>query len=66
MPRLPPTSGADLIRFLGALGDETIRQRGTHIRLRKRTNVGDHQVTVPDHKELAKGTLNDILARVSL
>lgn len=66
MPRLPPISGADLIRFLGNLGYETIRQRGSHIRLRKRTNVGDHHVTVPAHKELAKGTLNDILAKVSL
>jgi hypothetical protein len=28
--------------------------------------VGEHHVTVPDHKELAKGTLNDILTRVSL
>jgi len=66
MPKLPPISGADLIRFLKALGYETIRQRGSHVRLRKRTNVGDHHVTVPDHKELAKGTLNDILTRVSL
>lgn len=66
MPRLPPISGADLVRFLRALGYETIRERGSHIRLRKHAHVGDHHLTVPDHKELAKGTLNDILNRVSL
>jgi hypothetical protein len=30
------------------------------------TPVGEHNITVPDHKTLAKGTLNDILTRVSL
>jgi len=28
--------------------------------------VGEHNLTVPDHKTLAKGTLNDIVAQVSL
>lgn len=66
MPKLPPISGADLIKFLASLGYETIRQRGSHIRLRKRTPLGEHNLTVPNHKELAKGTLNDILSRASL
>jgi hypothetical protein len=30
------------------------------------TPIGEHHITVPDHKILAKGTLNDILTRVSL
>ncbi len=36
------------------------------MRLRKLTQVGEHNISVPDHKSLAKGTLNDILGRVSL
>jgi len=32
----------------------------------KLTAVGEHNLTVPDHKTLAKGTLSDILTRVSL
>ena len=28
--------------------------------------MGEHKITVPDHKEIAKGTLNDILSKVSL
>jgi len=66
MPKLPPISGRDLIKFLSSLGYEILRQRGSHLRLRKRTVLGEHNLTVPLHKELAKGTLNDILTRVSL
>jgi predicted RNA binding protein YcfA (HicA-like mRNA interferase family) len=66
MSRLPQISGRDLIRLLHSLGYETLRQRGSHIRLVKVTQIGEHYVTVPDHKILAKGTLSDILMRVSL
>ena len=66
MPRLPQVSGRALVQLLHSLGYETVRQRGSHIRLRKVTAIGEHNLTVPDHKVLAKGTLNDILTRVSL
>ncbi len=66
MPRLPQVSGRALVKLLHSLGYETVRQKGSHIRLRKATTLGEHNLTVPDHKSLAKGTLNDILTRVSL
>ena len=66
MPRLPQTSGRAVIQLLLSLGYEILRQRGSHVRLRKATNAGEHNITVPDHKILAKGTLNDILTRASL
>ena len=66
MPRLPQVSGRALVKLLHSLGYETVRQNGSHIRLRKTTTLGEHNLTVPDHKSLAKGTLNDILTRVSL
>jgi len=66
MPRLPQVSGRDLVRLLASLGYEVIRQRGSHIRVRKVSVLGEHNLTVPDHGEMAKGTLNDILTRVSL
>jgi hypothetical protein len=43
-----------------------IRQKGSHVRLRKSTAAGDHNITVPLHDELAKGTFNDILSEVSI
>jgi predicted RNA binding protein YcfA (HicA-like mRNA interferase family) len=66
MPRLPQISGRAFIRLLHSLGYETLRQRGSHVRMRKMTPIGEHNITVPDHKALAKGTLNDLLTRVSL
>lgn len=65
-PKLPQVSGNDLIRLLVDLGYEVVRQKGSHIRLRKTTHTGEHKITVPNHKEIAKGTLNDILSDVSL
>jgi hypothetical protein len=34
--------------------------------VRKRSELGEHNITVPDHDTIAKGTLNDILTRISL
>jgi predicted RNA binding protein YcfA (HicA-like mRNA interferase family) len=64
--KLPVASGEQLIKLLGRLGYEIIRQKGSHVRLGKSTAAGDHRITVPLHDELAKGTLNDILADVSI
>ena len=66
MQKRPVVSGEKLLKVLVRLGCEVIRQRGSHIRLRKPTAAGDHNITVPMHDELAKGTLNDILSQVSI
>ena len=66
MPKLPQISGAELVRLLQSLGYEVIRQRGSHIRLKKITASGEHAITVPAHKDIAKGTLSDVIGRVSL
>ena len=65
-PKLPQISGQDLVKFIEKLGYQIVRQKGSHIRLRKVTSIGEHNITVPNHKTIAKGTLNDILTRVSL
>ena len=66
MPKLPQVSGSDVVKLLLSLGYEVVRQRGSHIRLKKVTNSGEHAITVPAHKVIAKGTLSDIINRVSL
>ena len=65
-PRPPVVSGKQLVKFLSDLGYEVERQRGSHIRLRRKTSSGHHSITVPAHYEIARGTLNDILNSVSL
>ncbi len=66
MPKLPQTSGNVLIKLLKSLDYIAIRQKGSHVSLRKTTPVGEHTITVPVHSQIAKGTLNDILSKVSL
>ena len=63
MPKLPVVSGEQVIKLLRKLGYEIIRQKGSHVRLRKITEAGEHNITVPKHSEMAKGTLNDILSK---
>jgi predicted RNA binding protein YcfA (HicA-like mRNA interferase family) len=57
MPRLPQVSGATLVKLLLSLGYQVIRQKGSHIRLRKVSDLGVHNITVPNHDTVAKGTL---------
>jgi predicted RNA binding protein YcfA (HicA-like mRNA interferase family) len=66
LPGLPVVSGKVLVKFLGGLGYRVVRQRGSHILLTCSTPSGDHTITIPLHDEIAKGTLNDILSKVSL
>jgi predicted RNA binding protein YcfA (HicA-like mRNA interferase family) len=65
-PKLPQASGQQVVKLLKSLGYNVLRKRGSHIRLSRMTVMGEHRVTVPDHKEVAKGTLNEILSDVSL
>ncbi len=66
MQKRPVVSGEKLLKVLVRLGYEIIRQRGSHVRLRKHTPSGDHNITIPLHDELAKGTFHDILSQVSI
>ena len=65
MAGLPQVSGRRLIRMLATLGYVEVRQKGSHVRLTKTTESGEHYITVPDHRGIAKGTLSDILGAVS-
>ncbi|HEX2641360.1 MAG TPA: type II toxin-antitoxin system HicA family toxin [Thermoanaerobaculia bacterium] len=67
MVRLPRVSGQQAIRALEKLGFSVVRQRGSHVILKKDTPEGALGCAVPLHKELALGTLHGILrqARVA-
>lgn len=62
--RQPVVSGAALIRALGQDGWQVVRQRGSHVRLKK---PGRRiALVVPLHKEIRKGTLAGILRDADL
>jgi len=51
---------------MGGLNYKVVRQRGSHVRLEKITEAGIHKITIPNHDPIAKGTLSDILTKVSI
>lgn len=65
MARLPVVSGRELARALEKSGYVVDRQKGSHIVLRQSTEPF-RRVTVPDHKQIAKGTLRSILRLTGL
>lgn len=65
MARLPVVSGRELVRVLEKTGYVMDRQKGSHMVLRQ-TEAPFRRVTVPDHKEIAKGTLRSILRHAGL
>ena len=62
MPSLPRVSGAETIRTLERLGFVVVRQRGSHVVLR-RAATG---CVVPTHRELKSGTLAGILKQAGV
>jgi predicted RNA binding protein YcfA (HicA-like mRNA interferase family) len=57
MPKLPRASGAEIARALERLGFVQIRQRGSHLVMRRESNG----CVVPMHREVKVGTLAGLL-----
>jgi predicted RNA binding protein YcfA (HicA-like mRNA interferase family) len=66
MPSLRRVSGSEAIRALGKLGSQQVRQRGSHVVLRRETAEGARGCVVPLHLELAIGTLRGILKQAGV
>jgi len=59
MAKLPTVSGRDAVRAFESLGWEFARQSGSHLIL---VRVGEiASLSIPDHRELAKGTLRSLI-----
>lgn len=59
-------SGRKLIKILEKIGYKPARQAGSHVILVKIDRAGKHAVVVPDHKEIDKGTLVEIIRQSGL
>jgi predicted RNA binding protein YcfA (HicA-like mRNA interferase family) len=64
MPRLPVVSAAACIKALEKAGFQVMRQRGSHITLKRSDPPG--RVTIPNHKELKPGMLRRIIRDADL
>jgi predicted RNA binding protein YcfA (HicA-like mRNA interferase family) len=63
-PRQPVVSGTGLVKALEKDGWAVVRQRGSHVRLKK--SGRRMALVVPLHRELRKGTLAGILRDADL
>lgn len=57
MGKLRVLSGREVCRILQQHGFVEVRRRGSHIVMQRRTDAGSVTVPIPDHRELAIGTL---------
>ena len=64
MSKLPRVSGRECVKILSKVGFYIKRQHGSHIILRREEPFA--QVVVPNHKELDKGTLRNIIRQADL
>jgi len=63
--KLPIISGKRAIRALRKIGYEIDHQSGSHIILRQTTSPF-RRLTVPNHKEIAPGTLRSLIRQAGL
>lgn len=62
MSRLRKISGKECVKLLcNKFEFKIVRQKGSHIILKKETSLGTVGTVVPNHKELKIGTLKGIL-----
>jgi len=63
MPRLPVTSGENVVKALAKIGYRCIRRRASHIRL---SCPNKRSITIPDYDSVGRGLLRKILRDAEL
>jgi len=62
VPELPRISGPEAIKVFESLGFAIVRQRGSHVVMRR----SDKGCVIPKHKELAVGTLRSAIRQAGI
>jgi len=62
---LPSVSGRQVVAALTKIGYEKDRQKGSHIVMRQ-LGAPHRRIVVPDHPEIARGTLRAILKQAGI
>ena len=60
MPKLRVLSGREVLTILRGFGFQDLSQRGSHIKLRRVIAGQTQTLTVPNHDEIDRGTLQAI------
>lgn len=65
MSKLPVVSGKDAVRAFSKLHYQLDHQTGSHMILRQ-DRAPFRRLTIPNHKEIAKGTLRSLIREAGL
>ena len=60
MPKLKVLSGEDLITIFSKFGFFVAARKGSHVKLKRTIGNISQNLTIPNHKEIDKGTLKAI------
>ncbi|ODS36866.1 hypothetical protein BEH94_02110 [Candidatus Altiarchaeales archaeon WOR_SM1_SCG] len=69
MSKLPVLSGREVIKALRKAGFTVVGQKGSHIRVKRKAIEGvdrTRMTIVPNHKEIDRGTLGEIIRQAGL
>jgi predicted RNA binding protein YcfA (HicA-like mRNA interferase family) len=66
MVKLPIVSGYEVIHALQRIGFDIVGQKGSHVRLKKKTSKETRIAIVPIHDELTPGTLLSVIRQSGL
>ena len=66
MSKVPSLSYVEIVRALQRDGWMVVRQRGSHIRLQKRSGGELLKITVPAHRPVKRSTLAHLLKQARL
>lgn len=55
-----------MVKILFKIGFTEVSQRGSHIKLKRKSKTGSEIIIVPNHRELTAGTFRSILKMAQL
>lgn len=65
MPRLKVLSGREVVKILNGFGFREFAQRGSHVKMRRVIADLPQTLTIPNHDEIDRGTLQAIYRQAS-
>lgn len=58
--KLKVLSGKQILKILEIFGFKIVGQKGSHVKLSRKSLLGEQALTIPNHRELDKGILKAI------
>ncbi|MCI5108573.1 MAG: type II toxin-antitoxin system HicA family toxin [Candidatus Pacebacteria bacterium] len=65
MPKLKSLGSKEITKILESFGFEAISQKGSHIKFARQTSFQRQVLTIPNHKNIDKGTVKAIFNQAS-